>query len=91
MTAGTMKNTIAVVAEVTGGTVDRCSFNQPVAFKRGYRLKGNGNPCVNAGDNSVWNGIAEPKDLDGRPRILEKVVDLGCFEHEPTGFSLIVR
>ena len=88
----TVKNTIACSA-VTGETakVTFSCLNQPVAFKRGYRLTGNGNPCVNAGDNSVWNGIAEPKDLGGRPRILEKVVDLGCFEHEPTGFSLIVR
>lgn len=91
--SGTMvTNTIAVVASVGDGMKGaHNSLNTPVAFKRGYRLKGNGNPCVNAGDNAMWEGVADPKDLDGKARIREGIVDLGCFEHEPTGLSVFVR
>lgn len=91
VTGGTVKNTIALRA--TGGSDEFNCFNQPVTFKNGYRLKGNGNPCVDKGDNSVWDGVADPKDLDGKPRIdkVGKVVDLGCFEHEFIGLMLLVR
>ena len=91
VSGGTVKNTIALRA--TGGSDEFNCFNQPVAFKNGYRLKGNGNPCIDKGDNSVWDGVADPKDLDGKPRIdnVGKVVDLGCFEHEFIGLMLQVR
>lgn len=91
--SGTMvTNTIAVAASVGDGMkgAHNC-FNTPVVFKRGYHLKGNANPCVNAGDNTMWAGVENPKDLDGKARIREEIVDLGCFEHEPTGIMLIVR
>ena len=41
-----------------------------------YRLQ-TGSPCVNAGNNAYAFGDS---DLDGKPRIMGAVVDLGCFE-----------
>ena len=91
----TVKNTIACSA-VTGETakVTFSCLNESVDFKRDYRLKdtaANHANCIDQGDNTVWDGIVEPKDLGGRPRILKKVVDLGCFECESMGFMLLVR
>ena len=45
---------------------------------------GIGSPCINAGDNSlIPPGITT--DLDGNPRIIESIVDMGAYEgaHEP--------
>ena len=39
-------------------------------------------PCKNAGDNSVWDGIESPVDLDGNGRILFRIVDMGCYENK---------
>ena len=40
-----------------------------------------GSPCINAGDNSVV--LEGATDLDGKPRIIREVVDMGCYEAEP--------
>lgn len=97
-TAGTTVNTIAIKATVSGGTRRNNCFNESVDFKRGYRLKGtaaNKANCIDQGDNSVWSGIADPKDLLGNDRIFradtDGVVDLGCFEYAPTGVTIFVR
>ena len=76
-------------------------LNEPVAFKPDYRLRGSAANCINKGDNSVWDGVAEPTDLRGNPRIDSVLtdammhsgdtVDLGCFEWSPVGFKLFVR
>lgn len=68
-------------------------LNEPVAFKPDYRLCGSAANCIDKGDNSVWDGVAEPTDLRGNPRIdsVSKTVDLGCFEWLPVGFKLFVR
>lgn len=97
-TAGTTVNTIAIKATVSGGTRRNNCFNESVDFKRGYRLKGtaaNKATCIDQGDNSVWDGVANPKDLLGNDRIFradtDGVVDLGCFEYAPTGVTIFVR
>jgi len=41
-----------------------------------YHLDG-GSPCINAGDNSAVTGVT---DLDGNPRILNGLVDMGAYE-----------
>ncbi len=49
-----------------------------------YRNKRNGNytvkcgPTINAGANLAW--MAGALDLMGRPRIVDNIVDIGCFE-----------
>lgn len=92
-TGTTVRNTIAVAASV--GTIkgDHNCLNEPVSFKPDYRLRGNAANCIDQGDNSVWDGVTDPTDLRGNPRIdrINKTVDLGCFEWMPTGLMLIVR
>lgn len=48
-------------------------------------------PCVNAGDGSVWEGVEDPTDLRGYPRVLNQQVDMGCYEVPQTGLRMIVR
>jgi hypothetical protein len=45
------------------------------------RLQSN-SPCINAGDNAFVSG---PTDLDGNPRIVGGMVDLGAYEYQGTG------
>ena len=56
-----------------------------------FHLRASMESCRNTGDNSVWAGVADPVDLDGRPRIRDGVVDLGCYECRMTGLRLILR
>ena len=35
-------------------------------------------PCVNAGTNQLW--MTGAVDLDGNPRILKTIVDMGAYE-----------
>ena len=37
-----------------------------------------GSPCIDAGTNLP--GVFSEKDLDGNPRVLEGIVDIGCYE-----------
>lgn len=42
--------------------------------------------CVDVGGNQEW--MADAVDLDGNPRIINSVVDMGCYELEtPEGFA----
>ncbi len=61
-----------------------------------YRSKRNGDftvkrgPTIDAGTNLTW--MAEALDLMGRPRIIGKSVDIGCFELETSRATrLLVR
>ncbi|NLF38560.1 hypothetical protein GX586_03900 [bacterium] len=54
-----------------------------------WRLRDD-SPCVNAGTNLEW--MATAWDLDGMPRIIDGIVDLGAFERVPepaTAFVLL--
>ena len=50
-------------------------------------------PCVNAGDNTPWEGVEGATDVRGcgYPRILNKQVDIGCYEIPQAGLRVIVR
>ena len=61
------------------------------AGRGNYHLKSSATDFIDAGDVSVWNGAADPVDLDGNPRILYNGVDLGCYERRTKGFMLIIR
>ena len=73
-------------------TCTTCLFDRDPKFRnpaRGdYRFR-DGSPAQNAGTCREWmNGAT---DLNGNPRILNKVVDIGCYEVPVTGLMLIVR
>ena len=45
-----------------------------------YRPK-SGGALFNAGDNGLYSSYAiSATDLDGNPRVLNKAIDLGCWE-----------
>ncbi len=44
-----------------------------------FRLIGN-SPCIDVGDNLIVDPNA--KDLDGNPRIVNSIVDMGAYEHQ---------
>jgi hypothetical protein len=46
-----------------------------------------GSPCIDAGDNSAVAGV--PTDLDGNPRIVNSIVDMGAYEAPSTNKSPI--
>ena len=50
-----------------------------------YRIK-SGSPAQNAGTNQAWMDGAT--DLQGNPRILNKVVDMGCYEVPQAGLVI---
>ena len=96
MTAGTAKNTIATIATVAGGTTANCLLNADALFRRpesgDYRLT-LGSPARDTGDNSVWDGIADPVDLAGNPRIITRrngIVDMGCYELQPPAATVLL-
>ena len=96
MTAGTAKNTIATVATVSGGTAANCLLNDDALFRRpesgDYRLT-LGSPARDTGDNAVWDGIADPVDLAGNPRIVTRrngIVDMGCYELQPPAATVLL-
>jgi len=52
-----------------------------IAADRGdFRLATN-SPCLNQGTNQAW--MAGAKDLEGKPRIMGEVVDMGAYESFP--------
>ena len=91
---GVVANTIAAELRNDGGVDSHNLVGGDPKFrspkKAAFHLKSS-SPCVNAGDNSFWDGVADPKDLDGTPRIRNGIVDIGCFEGDQSGLMLIVR
>ena len=72
---------IVTSCDIAGGYIGTGNINANPQFgDRDLRLSPN-SQCIDAGDNSaVPEGIT--KDLDGNPRILNSVVDLGAYEIE---------
>ena len=94
---GTLANTLACTVTNVAGTVSHCfvaaTDGDPKfrsAKKAAFHLRSS-SPCINAGDNSFWDGVQGPVDLDGTPRIRNGIVDIGCFEGDQSGLMLIVR
>lgn len=53
-----------------------------------YRLSQN-SPAINAGTTSDWT--AEDKDILGNSRVFNRIIDIGAYEYQLSGFRLIVR
>ena len=53
-----------------------------------YRLSQN-SPAVNAGTTGDWT--AEDKDILGNSRVSNRIIDIGAYEYQLSGFRLIVR
>ena len=81
----------------TTATVDSCFIaatdGDPMLKNVGngdFHVRSN-SPAKNAGDNSFWEGVSEPVDLDGLPRIRFGQIDVGCYENQVAGFMLYLR
>lgn len=78
-------------AEATGARYNLAADPKLRSPKRDdWRVRST-SPCVNAGDASVWEGVENPIDLRGDPRVLNRQVDIGCYEVPQAGLQLIVR
>ena len=78
-------------AEATGARYNLAADPKLRSPKRDdWRVRST-SPCVNAGDASVWEGVENPIDLRGDPRVLNRQVDIGCYEVPQAGLRLIVR
>lgn len=73
-------------------TCTTCLFDRDPLFRnpaRGdYRI-GSGSPAKDAGTNRDW--MVGAVDLGGKPRIFHVDVDIGCFEHQGSGFVFSLR
>lgn len=74
----------AGITWTTGTTNDPQLVNKDTG---NFRLS-NTSPCINTGTNFPW--MSDPadgrsKDLDGRPRLRDGGVDMGCYEHISKG------
>ena len=48
--------------------------------------------AINGGDNSAWGeSAASAHDLKGGPRLLDGVIDIGCYERRRSGFVILVQ
>ena len=95
--ATTVANTLAGSISNAVGVVDHCfvaaTDGDPMLKNVGngdFHVRSN-SPAKNAGDNSFWEGVSEPVDLDGLPRIRFGQIDAGCYENQVAGFMLYLR
>ena len=88
VTGGTFNTNLVDVAVATGvgNLVGDPKFRNSV--RGNYRIR-SGSLAQNAGVNQDWMDGAT--DIQGNLRILNKVVDIGCYEVPVTGMTLIVR
>jgi len=68
-----------------GNTTNPPRFANPAAGD--YSLAAD-SPCRNTGTNAAW--MAGARDLAGHPRIIESIVDMGCYEYLPEPGALMV-
>jgi len=88
--AASISNSCApeLVVDGTNGNVTASPLFQNAA-EGNFRLRRD-SPCLNAGTNEAW--MATASDLDGKPRLQQRVVDMGCYEGAPSGgTSFVVR
>jgi len=95
---------IAAVSNLTGSVTYTLTDDREVLEGEGNKT---GDPCFKQGEGRAWHlRSASPAvnaglrldwmtetsvDLDGKPRIRNRKPDLGCYECDTTGLTLIVR
>ena len=80
---------LSAETSLVGGTDPKFRQFGPDAQSYDFRLKSR-SPAVDAG--TAWAGCLDALDLDGRPRVFGKAIDIGCFECERRpGTALQVR
>ncbi len=92
--AGIVANTLAGTLTVTSGTTEHNHIGVDDAGLRDaangdYGLRGN-SPCLNAGLDSYWDVVADPRDYPGNPRITNGQVDIGAIEYSGALGSFIL-
>ncbi len=88
-TAGFFTNTCTAPSVADYGTGNIEDDPLFADFEAGdYRLQSR-SPCINAGLNQLW--MAGALDLDGNPRIRQRIVDMGAFEGLRDGTVFSVR
>ena len=55
-----------------------------------YRLKSS-SKCIDKGDDTAWEDLSGAVDLLGGPRLLNKHVDIGCYECALRGLVIFVK
>ncbi|MHC4072136.1 MAG: choice-of-anchor Q domain-containing protein [Planctomycetota bacterium] len=74
-------NSITVTySDVQGGWAGEGNIDDDPLFADADERLSPGSPCIDAGDNSV---VVSTTDLDGNPRIVNDIVDMGAFEAGP--------
>jgi hypothetical protein len=59
------------------------------AAARDYTLRPS-SPCCNAGLNAAFGALADATDLAGNPRLFGKIVDMGCYELQVGGGTMLL-
>ena len=72
--------------QFVGNLVGDPKFRNPT--RGNYRIR-SGSPAQNKGTNQTWMDGAT--DLQGDLRIMNKAVDIGCYEVPVTGMTLLIR
>ena len=49
-----------------------------------------GSPCRNAGSNEAFGALTDAVDLTGNPRLFGKRIDMGCFELQMGGGTMLL-
>ena len=70
-----------------GNTARDPSFRNPAAGD--YTLRP-GSPCRNAGSNAALGALTDAIDLAGNPRLFGKVIDMGCYELQMGGGTMLL-
>ena len=91
---GIVANTLAGTLTAASGTTEYNHIGVDDAGLRDaangdYGLRGN-SPCLNAGLDSYWDGVADPRDYPGNPRITNGQVDIGAIEYSGALGSFIL-
>ena len=75
-------------SDIAGGYTGTGNINADPLFADADLRLSAGSPCIDAGDNSAVPAGVET-DLDGNPRIVNGTVDMGAYEGEGQGPSII--